>query len=147
MTLLLGPLLRRVVGDRATVWVETSAPATVAVRAGTGSGAARTFTAFGRHYALVVVDGLAADAATPYQVLVDGEPAWPPPGYERPPPVIRTRAEGAPVRLVFGSCREASPRAVRRLPPDALDGYAARLAGTGRDWPDTLLLLGDQVYA
>ena len=67
MTLLLGPLLRRVVGDRATVWVETSAPATVSVRAGSGSGAARTFTAFGRHYALVVVDGLPAASATPYQ--------------------------------------------------------------------------------
>ncbi len=147
MTLLLGPLLRRVVGDRATVWVETSAPATVAVRAGTGSGAARTFTAFGRHYALVVVDGLPAAAATPYQVLIDGEEVWPPPGYDRPAPAIRTRADAAPVRLVFGSCREASPHAVRHLPPDALDGYAARLARTGQDWPDLLMLLGDQVYA
>ncbi len=147
MTLLLGPLLRRVVGDRATVWVETSAPATVMVRAGTGGGAARTFTAFGRHYALVVVDGLPAAAATPYQVLLDGAQVWPPPGYDRPVPVIRTRDDTAPVRLVFGSCREASPRAVRELPPDALDSYSARLAGTGRDWPDLLLLLGDQVYA
>jgi hypothetical protein len=147
MTLLLGPLLRRVAGDRATVWVETSAPATVAVRAGAASGAARTFTAFGRYYALVVVDGLPAGTVTPYRVLVDGEPAWPPPGDERPPPVIRTRAEAAPVRIVFGSCREVGPQAAHRMPPDALDGYAVRLAATGRDWPDTLVLLGDQVYA
>ena len=34
--LLIGPLLRRVVGTRATVWVETSAPAVVTVRAAGG---------------------------------------------------------------------------------------------------------------
>jgi hypothetical protein len=153
MPLVLGPVLRRVVGDRATVWVETAGPATVEVRAGPGAGAARTFTAFGRHYALVVVDGLPPDAATPYQVWLDGEPAWPPPGYHLPAPVIRTRSADAPVRLVFGSCREASPYTVGELPPDALDAYAQRLAavpqavGTGRDWPDLLMLLGDQVYA
>jgi hypothetical protein len=109
VTLVVGPLLSRVAGERATVWVETADPATVEVTAGTGRGAARTFTAFGRHYALVVVDGLPAGAATPYQVLVDGEPAWPPPDYGFPAPVIRTRQPGAPVRLVFGSCRQATP--------------------------------------
>ena len=42
--LLIGPLLRRVVGTRATVWVETSAPAVVTVRAASGaSGTAPTF--------------------------------------------------------------------------------------------------------
>ncbi len=147
MPLVLGPLLRRVVGDRATVWVETDAPATVEVTAGTGGGAARTFTAYGRHYALVVVDGLAAGAETPYQVLLDGEQAWPPAGYEYPAPVIRTRARGGPVRLVFGSCRKAAPYADDGMPPDALDAYAKRLAATGADWPDALVLLGDQVYA
>jgi hypothetical protein len=35
-----------------------------------------------------------------------------------------------------------------RYPPDALDAYAARLAGAeAPDWPDLLILLGDQVYA
>ena len=39
--LLIGPLLRRVVGTRATVWVETSAPAAVTARtAGGASGPA-----------------------------------------------------------------------------------------------------------
>ena len=56
--LLIGPLLRRVVGTRATVWVETSAPAVVTVRAAGGaSGTAPTFSAYDHHYALVVVDG------------------------------------------------------------------------------------------
>jgi hypothetical protein len=145
--LVLGPLLRRVVDDRATVWVETDAPATVVVSAGPAGGAARTFTAFGRHYALVVVDGLPRGAATPYRVLLDGEQAWPPPDYAYPPPAIHTRAAGAPVRLVFGSCREATPYVTRGIPPDALDAYATRLAATGADWPDALVLLGDQVYA
>jgi hypothetical protein len=147
MTLVLGPLLRRVTGDRATVWVETAGPATVEVRAGAAVGAARTFTAYGHHYAFVVVDGLPLDAATPYEVLIGGEPAWPPPDHPYPVPVIRTRGSGSPVRVVFGSCRQASPYALRGLPPDALDAYASRLARTGRDWPDTLVLLGDQVYA
>ena len=35
--LLIGPLLRRVVGTRATVWVETSAPAVVTVRTADGA--------------------------------------------------------------------------------------------------------------
>lgn len=172
--LLIGPLLRRVVGTRATVWVETSAPAVVTVRTpGAARGRAATFTAYGHHYALVVVDGLTPESATPYEVLLDGEPVWPPRESSYPPSVIRTRAAedgAAPVRLVFGSCRETTQHATaRRLPPDALDAYARRLIAGGAargdcergecseaeprrrgrktDWPDLLVLLGDQVYA
>jgi hypothetical protein len=162
--LLIGPVLRRVVGDQATVWVETSAPVTVSVQAGPASATASTFSAFGHHYALVVVTGLPAAAATPYQVMLDGVLVWPRDDPEYPPSVIRTRPpadiDDQPVRLVFGSCREATPKATaRRLPPDALDAYARRLANASlgvpapadgdpvRDWPDTLVLLGDQVYA
>jgi hypothetical protein len=147
VSLVLGPLLRRIVDDRATIWVETADPATVEIIAGEAHAAAHTFTAFGRHYALVVVDGLPPDAIIPYQVIVNGEPAWPPPDYTHPPPAIHTRRPGAPVRLVFGSCRESSPYVTTGIPPDALDAYAVRLAATGADWPDTLVLLGDQVYA
>src|SRR5205823_2042898 len=117
-----------------TVWVETAAPGTVEVRAGAAIGAAHTFTASGHHFALVVLDGLPADAATAYQVFFAGEQVWPPPGHPYPPSVIRTRGAGAPVRLVFGSCRQANPNATRGMPPDALDAYAARLARTGKDW-------------
>ncbi|GGJ76616.1 alkaline phosphatase [Pilimelia anulata] len=148
-SLVIGPLLRRVVGDRATVWVEVSAPATVTVRAGAAAGTARTFTAYGHHYALVVVAGLPPAAATAYEVLVDDVRVWPPADRPQPPSVIRTERPGAGTRLVFGSCRESTHRhSSRGLPPDALDAYARRLAAD-RDgpWPDLLVLLGDQVYA
>ncbi|NYT93882.1 alkaline phosphatase D family protein [Salinispora sp. H7-4] len=151
--LLVGPLLRRVVGMQATIWVETSAPATVTVRTADGAtGTAPTFSAYQHHYALVVVSGLTPDTASSYEVLLDGEPVWPLPGPYRPS-VIRTRAaddQDQPVRLVFGSCREATQHATgRELPPDALDAYARGLAATGdpADLPDLLVLLGDQVYA
>ncbi len=152
--LLIGPLLRRVVGTRATVWVETSAPAAVTVRtAGGASGTAPTFSAYDHHYALVVVEGLTPDSAASYQVLIDNEMVWPVPESNLPPSVIRTRAaddRDQPVRLIFGSCRETTQHATtRQLSPDALDAYARRLIAApvpaGR--PDLLVLLGDQVYA
>src|SRR5689334_21599228 len=120
MTLVLGPLLRRVDGTRATVWVALSQPGTVTVEAGEAVGAARTFAAFGTHYALVVVDGLVSGSATPYEVAVDGSVVWPPPGDDLPRPVIRTRAARQPVRLVFGSCRQVGSNAAT----DALVAYA-----------------------
>jgi hypothetical protein len=151
--LVLGPILRRVTGTRATIWVETARRATVEVRAKSGaSGAERTFCAHGRHYALVVVDGLTPGTVDEYQVYLDGEGAWPPPGYPYPPPAIWVRTEADPVRLVYGSCRQGSLRVAHRHPPDALDAYAVRLAGELKagelgSWPDSLVLLGDQVYA
>ena len=152
--LLIGPLLRRVVGTRATVWVETSGPAVVTVRAaGSASGTAPTFSAYDHHYALVVVDGLDPDSAASYEVLIDDAVAWPVPETGFPPSVIRTRAaddRDQPVRLIFGSCRETTQHAtIRRLPPDALDAYARRLIAAPEPAarPDLLVLLGDQVYA
>lgn len=158
--LVIGPILRRVVDRRASIWVQTSHPATVEIRsthpAHDACGTARTFSAFGCNLALVIVSGLPEVGATPYQVVIDGHVEWPPPGYGYPPPVIHTRAAGDPVRLVFGSCRKATPNSTRgplgrRFPPDALDAYAVRLArsvGAGAvEWPDSLVLLGDQVYA
>ncbi|MEU5525773.1 alkaline phosphatase D family protein [Micromonospora chersina] len=152
--LLIGPLLRRVVGTRATVWVETSAPAVVTVRtAGGATGSAPTFSAYDHHYAIVVVSGLTPDSGTTYEVLIDDEVAWPVPESGFPASVIRTRAEDdrdQPVTLLFGSCRETTQHATaRRLPPDALDAYARRQIATPDpgSLPDLLVLLGDQVYA
>ncbi|MEV0152157.1 alkaline phosphatase D family protein [Micromonospora sp. NPDC050686] len=152
--LLIGPLLRRVVDTRATVWVETSGPAVVTVRTADGAtGSAPTFTAYDHHYAIVVVEGLTPDSATSYQVLIDDELAWPEPGADFPPSVIRTRAaddRDQPVRLLFGSCRETTQHSTaRKLPPDALDAFARRMiaAGDPAGRPDLLVLLGDQVYA
>ncbi|WP_410813078.1 alkaline phosphatase D family protein [Micromonospora sp. 067-2] len=152
--LLIGPLLRRVVDTRATVWVETAAPAVVTVRTAHGAtGTAPTFSAYDHHYALVVVEGLTPDSATTYEVLVDGELVWPVPSTGFPPSVIRTRAaddRDQPVSLLFGSCRETTQHATtRKLPPDALDAYARRLMADPEQAvrPDLLVLLGDQVYA
>jgi hypothetical protein len=153
--LLIGPVLRRVTGDRATIWVETTEPAFVRVEAdGGGSGSARTFGAYGHHYAIVVVEGLSFGTASPYRVFLDERPVWPLTDSPYPPSVIFTRGaddRAQPVRLLFGSCREATPLATgRRLPPDALDAYARRLLADPLNpdvRADSILLLGDQVYA
>jgi hypothetical protein len=153
--LLIGPLLRRVVGTRATVWVETTEPATVRVEAeGGAAGSAPTFTAYGHHYAIVVVEDLVPGAANRYTLFLDDRPVWPPPNDPYPPPAIHTRPRddaGHPVSLIFGSCREATPHATaRKLPPDALDAFARRLMTAPDDpelRPDLIVLLGDQVYA
>src|SRR3712207_7269738 len=55
------------------------------------------------------VSGLAPGTTTPYELRLDGEVRWPEEGSDFPPSVIRTAAEDAPVRLVFGSCRVAVP--------------------------------------
>jgi hypothetical protein len=141
-----------VAGDQATIWVETTGPGTVEVTAGAAGGKARTFQAYGHHYAFVVVSGLPADSVTPYTVAIDGQTVWP--TGDLPPSAIPTRSHTASeLRLVFGSCREATAKTTaKRLPPDALDAYARRLAAAlarepGSAVPDVLVLLGDQVYA
>lgn len=147
-SLVLGPMLRHVDGTSATVWVETSAACEVTVHAGGLTGARRTFQVGDRHYALVLVEGLAPGTSTPYEVRLDGEPVWPEGDATMPPARIRTLAPGRPVRVVFGSCRYSSPLSVSDEGTDALDTYAVLLATTPDDqWPDGLLLLGDQVYA
>ena len=146
-SLVLGPMLRHVDDRSATVWVETSDRCEVTVL----TGSQRTFQVGDRHYALVAVEGLQPGTSTDYEVRLDGELVWPPADTKFPPPRIRTLCEGRPVRLTFGSCRYASPLSVTsdgRYGTDALDAYARVLSQTpDEDWPDGLLLLGDQVYA
>jgi hypothetical protein len=151
--LILGPLLRYVGEAEATVWVETDAACEVEVLGRT----ARTFQVAGHHYALVVLDRLAPGTAYPYQVHLDGVPAWPEPVSGQPASVLRTLAPAGPLRLVFGSCRVAAPHAPPWTVPsgdgtgvgrDALRAYALRLRGAAPEqWPALLLLVGDQVYA
>ncbi|WP_017623479.1 DUF7800 domain-containing protein [Nocardiopsis chromatogenes] len=168
----LGPVLRKTTPTTATVWVETEAPAEVAVTAGGARARSRTFTVHGHHYALCELQGLAPGSTTPYTVDVDGARVWPDPASEHPPSLVRTPPEGreAPVRMAFGSCRtpiDHSPGAVRRFGSDMLRAYGRRLARLRRDGgdeghggegpggegataveePAVLLLIGDQVYA
>jgi hypothetical protein len=138
----LGPLLRHVEASRATVWVEADRPCTVEVLGCRAS----TFHVAGHHYAIVVVDGLPAEGVTPYQVRLDGKRVWPLPGW--PASVIRTRAAAGPLRVAFGSCRAAAPLDDPKYGADALHCLAERMRCQPADeWPDLLMLLGDQVYA
>jgi len=149
VSLVLGPVLRHVGETTAQVWVQTSAAATVAVL----GASARTFEIAGHHFAIVPVTGLPPDTRTPYTVELDGEQVWPLPTSPFPQSVIPTRgpATAGRAQLVFGSCRYAKvaePRLSRQLGIDALDAFSARMAGGPVDeWPEALLLLGDQVYA
>jgi phosphodiesterase/alkaline phosphatase D-like protein len=149
-SLVLGPMLRHVDDTSALVWVEASDACEVSVL----TGSQPTFRVGDRHYALVAVEGLTPGTTTPYEVRLDGERVWPPAGSALPPPRIRTTAPGRAVRLSFGSCRFATPLSIQdpkhrsKLGTDALDAYAEMLAVTpDAQWPDGLLLLGDQVYA
>jgi hypothetical protein len=152
--LLLGPLLRYVAEDCAVFWVETDAACEVEVL-GTVE---PTFEVAGHHYALVRAGGLEPATWHEYEVLLDGERAWPEPDSDWPPSAFRTYPKEAPLRIAFGSCRVSAPHE----PPwtltkdddskgrenDALHSLALRMRGQARDdWPDLLLMLGDQVYA
>jgi hypothetical protein len=146
--LVLGPVLRHVNATSATVWVETDAASEVEV----AGHRAATFRVGAQHFALVRIEGLTPDTTTEYDVRLDGEVVWPEPDSTFPKCRIRTKSdEDLTHRIVFGSCRAAKPvRPARedRLGPDALDAFALRMAKQPqRDWPDALLLLGDQVYA
>lgn len=151
--LLVGPLLRYVGTETATIWVETTKPCEVSVL----GHRARTFHVEGHHYALVMVEGLEPGTSSTYELMLDDVVVWPRADDERPPPCIRTRKDEPSVRLVFGSCRVGAPE---KLPytlaseehehgvgVDALWAYAKNLRQGVMDWPDALVLLGDQVYA
>ncbi|HUR84278.1 MAG TPA: alkaline phosphatase D family protein [Solirubrobacteraceae bacterium] len=152
--LLIGPMLRYVSETEATIWLEVDSACAVEIR----GHEERTFQVNGRHYAIVAVTGLEADAVVEYDVRLDGVRRWPEPGDTRPPSRIRALPRAGPVELVFGSCRVTRPHS----PPytldvddhelgsgvDALYAFALRILGEGdARWPHLLLLLGDQVYA
>jgi hypothetical protein len=151
--LVLGPVLRHVGVDDATIWVETDSPCEVEILGRT----APTFAVQGHHYAIVVIDGLEPGSETEYAVALDGERRWPEPGSEFPASAIRTLAPGAPIRIHFGSCRVALPHEPpytlpkddhdEGLEQDALYAVALRmLEHTSSEWPHLLLMVGDQVY-
>jgi hypothetical protein len=151
--LVLGPLLRHVGFSDATVWVETDAACEVEVL-GTSD---RTFCVCGHHYALVCCGDLDPGTWHEYEVRLDGKLAWPrDDGFPRS--AFRTYPKETPLKLVFGSCRVAAPHESpytlkkdldeRGREIDALYTMAIAMREQPRDeWPDVLLMLGDQVYA
>ena len=153
-SLVLGPLLRHVSQTEAVVWVETDAPCEVEVL----GHRARTFRVQAHDYGLVAVRGLEPGTTTAYEVRLDGELVWPEPDSSFPPSSIRTLGSRR-IRLVFASCRTAAPHERpwtlspdqdphRGRELDALWAYAQRMRRLPREeWPDLMLMLGDQVYA
>ncbi len=153
--LIIGPMLRYVDETSATIFVETTAPCLVSI-CGTNT---YTFEVSSHHYALAIVEGLEPGSTIEYHVDLDGVQRWPIPGANFPPSVIRTHG-GDPrsLRLLFGSCRAAAPhvppfslsatQSRQGLGVDSLRAHGIRMAAQpSTDWPDLLLLLGDQVYA
>jgi phosphodiesterase/alkaline phosphatase D-like protein len=150
--IVVGPMLRYVGTTTATVWLETSRPCAVTIL----GHSTKTFHVEGHHYALVVLEGLEPGTTIPYEVDLDGRLVWPEDD-ERPRSVIRTRMGENRTRLAFGSCRLGYPERVpytlssseddRGVGTDALWAYSKRLQGGAAEWPDAIVLLGDQVYA
>jgi hypothetical protein len=144
--LVLGPLLRYAGTESATFWVETSEPCEVEVL----GERQRTFTVEGHHYALILVENLTPASVIEYDVRLDGRPVWPPDD-GRPRPAVHTRSGERQVRLIFGSCRIGDPQpAADEFPESGIDAlwtYSRQLQRGEVEWPDALLLLGDQVYA
>jgi hypothetical protein len=152
--LLLGPLLRYAGERNATIWVETDSPCTVDVM---GHRCA-TFQVGGHHYALVVIEDLEPATTYEYEVKLNGETVWPEAGSTLPPSVIRTISEDKDLHVLFGSCRVTLPHEEpytlspdqddRGREHDALYAVAQRmLREPVEQWPDKLVMLGDQVYA
>ena len=147
--ILVGPILRFVDRTDATVWVEVSTPCRVTIRAAHEVVTEQTWGVHGHHFAILHLRNLPEGVATAYEVELDGLSVWPI-DPERPS-VIGTPRVDDTVRLAFGSCRRGesqTPRALRKIGADALVALSHQMARTEHDqWPDTMLLLGDQVYA
>jgi hypothetical protein len=153
--LILGPMLRYVSSTEATIWLETEDPCEVEILGEREP----TFCVNGHHYALICLEGLEPGSSQEYGVKLDGEPVWPPPESDFPPSVLRTLSGEPRLKIVFGSCRVAVPH----HPPytltkdedpehgreiDALYALAMRMKDQpAEEWPNVLLMIGDQVYA
>lgn len=151
--LVLGPLLRYVSETEATVFVETDGACEVEILGSREP----TFRVEGHHYALVRIENLEPDRDYEYEVALDGERRWPPPDSDLPPSRIRTLGGDGPLDVRFGSCRVALPHEEpytlskdedeRGHEIDALRVLAQEMTRADpEDWPDQLILLGDQVY-
>ena len=152
--LVLGPMLRYVSTHEATVWVQTSDACEVEIL----GHRARTFCAGSHHYALVAISGLEPGSSVPYEVRLDGERHWPQADSEFPPSLLRTLPADGPLKIAWGSCRVTAPHEPpytldaeedeRGMGVDALYVLSRRMRDQDpAEWPQMLLMLGDQIYA
>ncbi len=150
--LVLGPMLRYADPNEATVWVETDEACEVEIL----EQSTTTFCVAGHHYAILILEDLEPGSNYPYSVKLDGRVVWPERGNRQG--LIRTPDRDDRLKLAFGSCRVTMPHE----PPytlskdqhekgrevDSLVALSVRMEDTPEpDWPDALILLGDQVYA
>ncbi|MFI7125297.1 alkaline phosphatase D family protein [Nonomuraea sp. NPDC050153] len=146
--LVMGPMLRYVDSVSASIWVETAEPCTVTIEADGRSYRSPTFTVHGHHYAIVDLVELSQDIGS-YSVRLDGDQVWPLAG--RPPSRIRLLPADGLRKLAFGSCRTSVPHDAAYVlthGDDVLRAYGEHLpTAEDEEWPDLLVLLGDQVYA
>lgn len=78
-TVLLGPIVRYVGTETATLWFEMAESANITVVTDADvRGSERTWGVHGHHYALVPLEGLPANATVHYEVFVDERRVWPP---------------------------------------------------------------------
>ncbi|NHN55914.1 alkaline phosphatase family protein [Calidifontibacter sp. DB0510] len=148
--LVLGPLLRHVGETTATIFVQTDGFATVTVETAGRQWAMPTFSAYGQHYAIVLIDGLQPGSVQPYTVALDGQQVWPESDSAFPPSKIATLDRSKPARFLFGSCRTSvshDKEGNKKHGVDALRAYAYDMAKDPSHWPDFVLFLGDQIYA
>ena len=104
--IVIGPLLRYVSRDSATIWVETDEPCEVRVLDTVTS----TFSVWGHHYALVVLRGSGAGELHSLRRHTRRGAALARTRRARiPPSAIRTLGGDESVRVLFGSCRAAAP--------------------------------------
>ena len=93
-----------------------------------------------------------------YEVRLDGERRWPEPDSEFPPSRIRTLPADGPMKIAWGSCRVTAPHEPpytldaeedeRGIGVDALYVLSHRMRDQDpSEWPEMLLMLGDQIYA
>lgn len=139
--LILGPLLRRVTGNQAVIWLQTDSDAEVTLMAGEVQTTVRTKEIHGIHLALPILSDL-PEGRTPYEVHLDGEQVWPLPEFPASTIPVSTDEE---TRIAFGSCREPLKHGT-----DALAAYAERALDHKQkqeQLPDLLALIGDQIYA
>ena len=147
--LVLGPMLRYVDETSATVWVRTATAATVSVERSGRAWHAPTFAVHGHHFALVTLTDLEPGSDDTYSVQVDGVPVWPTP--RMPGSRIRTLDPGREPRFAFGTCRTTGAHDSEGNGSHGIDALRTLAVALQDDpeaeWPDLLLLLGDQVYA
>ncbi|MEM1115035.1 MAG: alkaline phosphatase D family protein [Bacteroidota bacterium] len=151
-SLVAGPMLADVTHRSAVVWVQTSAPAEVAVEAvpvavDTAEAVAATATTADDGTASVRLFGLMPGVTYDYRVLVDGTDVTPLayPTTLTAQPLWQWRTDPPEFTVAFGSCYYSNDAPFDR-PGDPYGGPTSIFGAIHALRPDAMLWLGDNVY-